>query len=145
MCTPGGPGAAVFFAVSLTACGPTLRQVVPVGRPTTLSGRVAASRGPTLAQTGDDCVIELHRTDGSFLNCRIRVRCSGDAIYGLAGAGFNRCREEGNRFVFAQDHNGTRVDGDPRMVFDRQAGRIIVADDDPDVEVLVDLLASKGR
>lgn len=112
-----------------------------VGDPVRYSGRVIASRGPTLARTGDTCSVEVVRASGRVLNCRIRVRCNGDLVYGLSDAGFNRCREVEDRLVFAHDHNGTRRDGDPRLFFDLDAGRLIVSDDGPDVEILVDLIA----
>lgn len=130
------PLAVVVFA----GCGGATPTVEPVGEPTTYLGRVVAARGPTMAEDGGECRVEVQRADGSYLNCRIRVRCNNDLIYGLSGAGYNNCRREGGRFVFANDHNGTRRDGDPRMFFDLNAGRIVISDDDPDVEVLVDLL-----
>lgn len=125
----------------LAGCSPALQEVEPTGEPTLYRGRVVASRGPTMARTGDTCMVEVQGTDGGYLNCRIRVRCSGDLVYGLSGAGFNNCRQSGDDFVFAHDHSGTRRDGDPRMFFDLEAGRVIISDDDPDVEVLVDLMA----
>ncbi|MBX3276113.1 MAG: hypothetical protein KF729_38025 [Sandaracinaceae bacterium] len=127
-------------ALALFACGGTLPPVEPVGEPTLYAGRVVAARGPTMARGGGRCEIEVQRADGAYLNCRIRIRCNDDLVYGLSGAGFNNCREAGDRFVFAHDHEGTRRDGDPRMFFDLEAGRVIISDDDPDVEVLVDLM-----
>jgi len=128
------------LAAALSACGAARPPVQSVGEPTVYPGRVVVSRGPTMARGGDLCGVEVSEADGAFLNCRIRIRCSGDLVYGLSGAGFNHCRREGSRFVFAHDHEGTRRDGDPRMFFDLHAGRIIISDDDPDVEVLVDLM-----
>lgn len=130
----------LVFAVVLSACGASPPVVEPMGEPTVYPGRVVAARGPTMAQDGGNCSVEVREADGAFLNCRIRIRCNGDLVYGLSGAGFNNCRREGNLFIFAHDHNGTRRDGDPRMFFDLRAGRIIISDDDPDVEVLVDLM-----
>lgn len=136
-----GPRPAVAaLALVLVACGGGVRAVEPVGDPTTYRGRVVRSHGPTMARDGGECSVEVQRADGTYLNCRIRIRCSGDLVYGLSGAGFNNCRREGELFVFAHDHNGTRRDGDPRMFFDLRSGRIVISDDDPDVEVLVDLL-----
>lgn len=132
--------AAVALAATLLGCGPALPDVEVVGEPIVHRGRVVVARGPTLARTGDTCSIEVMRADGVYLNCRIRVRCNGDLVYGLSGAGYNHCRLEGDELVFAQDSSGTRRDGDPRLYFDLRAGRVIVSDDDPDVEVLVDLL-----
>ncbi len=131
---------ALSSSLLLAACGGSPPLVEPVGEATVYAGRVIAARGPTMAEDGGRCSVEVQRADGSFLNCRIRIRCNDDLVYGLSGAGFNNCRQEGERFVFAHDHDGTRSDGDPRMFFDLQAGRIIISDDDPDVEVLVDLM-----
>jgi hypothetical protein len=124
----------------LTGCGAAVPEVDVVGEPTVYDGRVVTARGPTMAQDGDECSVEVQSTDGAYLNCRIRIRCSGDLVYGLSGAGYNNCRRDGELFVFAHDHSGTRRDGDPRMFFDLLAGRIVISDDDPDVEVLVDLM-----
>lgn len=129
-----------LLIVGLASCGGAQQIVEPMGEPTLYPGRVVAARGPTMAEDGGRCTIEVQEADGSYLNCRIRVRCNGDLVYGLSGAGFNNCRREGPRFVFAHDHSGTRRDGDPRMFFDLMAGRIIISDDDPDVEVLVDIM-----
>jgi hypothetical protein len=123
------------------ACGGPPAHLEVLGEPMTYSGRVVAARGPTMARTGDTCRVEVQRADGRYLNCRIRVRCSDDWVYGLADAGYNHCRREGARLTFAQDSRGTRGDGDPRLFFDLDAGRVIVSDDEPDVEVLVDLVA----
>lgn len=130
----------ILGATWLAGCGATPRLVEPIGEPTVYMGRVVAARGPTMARDGGRCMVEVQRADGAYLNCRIRIRCNDDLVYGLSGAGFNNCRQEGPAFVFAHDHNGTRRDGDPRMFFDLHSGRIIISDDDPDVEVLVDLV-----
>lgn len=129
-----------FFVLILAACAGAPPPVEPIGEPTFYQGRVVTARGPTMAEEGGECTVEVTRADGTSLNCRIRVRCNEDLVYGLSGAGFNDCRMENERFVFAHDHNGTRSDGDPRMFFDLEAGRVIISDDDPDVEILVDLL-----
>lgn len=132
----------VLLTAALTACGAPLASVQEVGEPVVYRGRVITARGPTMARTGGTCSVEVVRADGTYLNCRIRIRCNRDLIYGLSGAGYNNCRRRGERLVFAHDSNGTRRDGDPRMFFDLESGRIIVSDDDPDVEVLVDLMTS---
>lgn len=129
-----------LLLLSCIGCGGAAPNVQPVGPATLYGGRVVAARGPTMARTGDTCSVEVRDTDGGYLNCRIRIRCSGDLVYGLTGAGYNNCRRSGERFVFAHDYSGTRRDGDPRMFFDLEAGRVIISDDDPDVEVLVDLM-----
>jgi hypothetical protein len=124
----------------ILACGASPPPVDVVGEASHYQGRVVIARGPTMARTGDQCDVEVQEASGQTLNCRIRIRCSGDLVYGLSGAGYNHCRERDDRFVFAHDNAGTRYDGDPRMYFDLQVGRIVISDDEPDVEVLVDLL-----
>lgn len=132
--------ASLALVIGLCACGASLPAVQPIGEPVVYRGRVLTARGPTMARTGETCSVEVARVDGGYLNCRIRIRCSGDLVYGLSGAGYNNCRQDGQELVFAHDSNGTRRDGDPRMFFDLESGRIIISDDDPDVEVLVDLM-----
>ncbi len=131
---------AASVALSLASCGAATIPVAVVGEPTVYRARVVAARGPTMARNGGVCSVEVQEADGAYLNCRIRIRCNDDLVYGLSGAGYNNCRRAGARFIFAHDTNGTRRDGDPRMFFDLEAGRIIISDDDPDVEVLVDLM-----
>ena len=128
----------LFFVAGCAGAPPIVVQ--PTGEPTVYPARVVAARGPTMAEVGGRCEVEVQAADGAQLNCRIRVRCNEDLVYGLSGAGFNHCRREGDLLVFAHDHSGTRRDGDPRMFFDLRAGRVIISDDDPDVEVLVDLM-----
>ncbi len=130
----------LLVVLTLSGCGGALPEVEAIGEPTLHRGRVVAARGPTMARVGDLCSVEVMRADGSHLNCRIRVRCHDDLVYGLSGAGYNHCRSEDGQLVFAQDSTGTRRDGDPRLYFDLHTGRVIISDDDPDVEVLVDLL-----
>jgi hypothetical protein len=126
---------------AFTACGgPELVAVADYGGAVLHHGSVVAARGPTMAHEGDVCELEVTRADGEYLNCRIRVRCHGDTVYGLDGAGYNRCRVEGDELIFAHDTTGTRSDGDPRLFFDLRTRRVIISDDEPDEEILVDLL-----
>ena len=131
---------ACLSLLASASCGAAATPVEVVGEPTLYQARVVAARGPTMARTGAVCSVEVQGADGAFLNCRVRIRCNDDLVYGLSGAGYNNCRQAGERFTFAHDTAGTRRDGDPRMFFDLEAGRIIISDDDPDVEVLVDLM-----
>lgn len=128
------------MVLAVAGCGAPPPMVDTTGEPIVYPARVVAARGPTMAEEGGRCEVEVQDADGTYLNCRVRVRCNRDLVYGLRGAGFNHCRRHAGRIVFAHDHSGTRRDGDPRMFFDLEAGRVIISDDDPDVEVLVDLL-----
>jgi hypothetical protein len=107
--------------------------------------RVHATRGPAFPEEGDECTIEVHRTTDAYYNCRIRVECRGDIVYGLADGGYNTCHSRGARFVFARDRNGTRADGDPRLYFDLVGGRVFIADDVPDIEIDIQITSESTR
>ena len=127
--------------VLATGCGgaQAAQSIQQTGATHLYDARVVAARGPLVPQTGDICTIEVLTTDHAFYNCRIRIECSGDVVYGLADSGYNACHVDGARPVFARDRNGTRVDGDPRLYFDVVGGRAYVSDDGPDVELELDL------
>ncbi len=128
------------------ACGgASPRAIRHLGAPQVYQARVSAARGPVYPQPGDTCTIEVLRTDDPHFNCRIRVECGGDVVYGLADSGYNACYERGNSFVFARDRNGTRIDGDPRLYLDIVGGRVFVADDAPDIELEIDLSGAPQR
>ena len=109
----------------------------PIGEPVVRRAVVVRSVGSAPAHVGDDCSLELTRVTGDYFNCRIRVSCRGEVLYGLPGAGYNRCRMEGEDVRAAQDRSGTRRDGDPKMVLDLDQGQVIVSDRDPDMELVL--------
>lgn len=110
-----------------------------VGNEEVVDGVATSVRGDTAVHEGQTCHVRIQRVSGSAFNCRIRVDCGGDMIYGLGDAGYNRCAERGGAFVTAEDRRGTRGDGDPRMRFDRDRGEVVVTDRDPDVAIVVAL------
>jgi hypothetical protein len=127
--------------VLLPACAgasatPDLRTI---GEPVYHRGRVEQADGPLATDVGEDCTVRVDRIDHPTFNCRIRIRCGEDFVYGIADSGYNRClaRRTDGVLVQAEDSRGTSRDGDPRMTFDLSSGRIVVSDDDPDIEVLV--------
>lgn len=132
--------------IGLAGCAAAgARAIRHVGSPDIYYARVIATRGPLIPQRGDACTIEVRHTDDAFYNCRIRVECGGDVVYGLADGGYNACYVEDARFVFARDRNGTRVDGDPRLYFDVTGGRVYVSDDAPDIEIEIDLAGTPAH
>jgi len=134
------------IAVALAGCaGAGGRPLRHVGTADVYQARVIEARGPLVPQRGDACTVEVHHTEDGFYNCRIRVECSGDVVYGLADGGYNACYVEDSHFVFARDRNGTRVDGDPRLYFDVVGGRVYVSDDGPDVELELDLAGTPAQ
>jgi hypothetical protein len=108
------------------------------GRSATYEGMVTVAEGAAVRE-GETCRVRVDRTDSDVWSCRVRVLCGGEMLYGLADAGYNRCQARRGEFVAAEDRSGTRRDGDPRMRFDLERGRIVVSDDDPDIEVVVAL------
>lgn len=137
----------VGIAVALAGCagGGATRSIRHVGTADVYHARVIEARGPLVPQRGDACTIEVHHTQDGFYNCRIRVECGGDVVYGLADGGYNACYVEDSHFVFARDRNGTRIDGDPRLYFDVVGGRVYVSDDGPDVELELDLAGTPAQ
>ena len=101
-------------------------------------GLVTSARGVPIDE-GATCEVEIDRTAHDVWSCRVRVRCGQELVYGLADAGYNRCQRVGERFVSAEDRHGTRRDGDPRMQFDLQLGRLVLSDDDPDIYLVLAL------
>lgn len=115
----------------------------PVGEPVVHRAMVVRSLGSAPAEAGDDCSLEVTRVTGEYFNCRIRVSCHGEVLYGLPGAGYNRCELEGNEVRSAQDRNGTRRDGDPKLHLDLERGRVIVRDRAPDMELVLAVAAAR--
>lgn len=131
---------AIGFVLAGSACGGAApASVREVGSPDLYEARVTAARGPVVPRAGDSCLISVEHTTDAVFNCRIRIDCAGDRVYGLAEGGYNRCYEVQGEFVFARDRRGTRLDGDPRLHFDVSGGRIVVSDDAPDIELELDL------
>ena len=131
----------LVIAPVLVACGSASVEVgpthEPVGEPVVRRAIVVRSIGSAPAEEGDDCSLEVTRVTGDYFNCRIRVSCRGEMLYGLPGAGYNRCRMDGEQVREAQDRSGTRRDGDPKLVLDLDQGQVIVSDRDPDMELVL--------
>jgi hypothetical protein len=125
----------------LGACGSSAPPIHEIEAPLVYAARVVLAAGSVVAQPGDRCSVSVARTDDPRFNCRVVVDCSGDVVYGLGDGGFNECVFEASLVVGARDPNGSRVDGDPRMLFDARGGRLAITDDDPDVAIEMTLVA----
>ncbi len=129
----------------LTACGSSQPSTELVGPAAVYEGVVTVAFG-TVASVGDRCDLAIRRTTNPSFNCRILLRCGDELVYGLADSGYNACRGDDVRsFSDAEDRHGTRTDGDPRLELDLRRGRVIVSDDDPDLEVIVELERRRRR
>jgi hypothetical protein len=122
-------------------CGGAQKPIEVVGRPLYHEAMVTSAEGSAVVQVGMQCVVSLERTDDDVYNCRVEVRCGDETLYGLPGAGFNRCVVRGGRFVAAEDAYRTRTDGDPYMRFDLEHHQAIIEDSAPDFRVTVGLAA----
>lgn len=98
---------------------------------------VVQAVGSVPANEGDDCAVEVTPVRGAYFNCRIRVLCRGEVLYGLPGAGYNTCGMQDGAVRTAQDWNGTRRDGDPKLFLDLGEGRVVVSDRDPDMQLVL--------
>ncbi len=124
---PGMPTAPFF---------PPNSSIVPQNN----SGVVAVVSGPAPVTAGTQCTVFIQgnpRT--SSLNCRIRVACGSNIIYGRdtprGSYGFSRCMARigpaGQQILEAHDTTPTAAEGDPRMDLDTGAGHVIISDDTP--------------
>lgn len=132
---------------ALVACSSGVPEAAvthdPVGEPVLHRAIVVRSLGSAPAEEGDDCALEVTRVTGDYFNCRIRVSCRGEVLYGLPGAGYNRCELDGEDVRSARDRSGTRRDGDPKLDLDLAHGRVIVSDRDPDMELVLAVEAAR--
>ena len=140
-------GAVVALGVALgCSSGPRAEPThEAIGEPVIRRAIVVRSLGSTPAEEGDDCQLEVTRVTGDYFNCRIRVSCRGEVLYGLPGAGYNRCRLEDGDVRAARDQSGTRRDGDPKLDLDFDEGRVVVSDRDPDMQLVLAVETSEPR
>lgn len=110
-----------------------LEMAESMGRPkvprTEREGSVAAVSGETKLTTGAECSVDVRpaRLHGD-INCKVRVRCGGELIYGGSGAGFARCEVQDGALVSASDTGSSLSDGDPVLKLDLAAGSAVVSD-----------------
>lgn len=134
-----------LWAIGLACgCAGAAPGIELVGERTSYEGIVTQAHG-TVARVGQSCSVSVQRTSHAAYNCRVTIRCGDELIYGLADSGYNECRGGSEaEFVGAQDRYPTRADGDPRMMLDLTNGRAIVADDNPDLRLLISLRRENG-
>jgi uncharacterized membrane protein len=134
----------LLWAIGLAGCAGAAPSIELVGERTSYEGIVTHAHG-TVARVGESCAVSVQRTSHAAYNCRVTIRCGEELIYGLADSGYNECRGGSEAdFVGAEDRYPTRADGDPRMMLDLTNGRAIVADDNPDLRLLISLRRENG-
>ena len=126
---------------SVTACGGSPPPIETVGVPDVRDAMVTSVEGSAVVDVGAACSVTVERTDDRVLNCRIRVRCGEEVLYGLPGAGYNRCAVREGRLLGARDGYRTRSDGDPWMSLDLENHTVTVQDSAPDFRVTLGIAA----
>lgn len=135
------PAIALGFAWGCAGAPPGIDLI---GERTSYEGIVTHTHG-TVARVGEMCSVTVQRTTHSAYNCRVTIRCGNELVYGLADSGYNECRGGARTdFVGAEDRYPTRADGDPRMMLDLTNGRAIVADENPDLRLMISLRRDSG-
>ena len=123
----GGPGSSTIPPGSAIA-------------PVTFAGTVSATSGSPPVQNGAQCTVFISGNPRSNrLNCRVRVICGGNVIYGADSGnnhyGFTTCvvnqSPSGGRTFQAADTGTTNTDGDPSISLNTAANQISVSDDGP--------------
>lgn len=127
--------AAQLAAACNTAEAPRAPRYVPEGEPMEYRARIVRVSGASPAQVGARCLVEVIRLRGGPFDCRVRIACGDDLVYGLSGSGYNTCRVDGGRVLGAVDGMETRRDGDPKLRLDLEHGVARIIDRDPDVLV----------
>ncbi len=132
---------ALAGALLAAGCGSAAVPIAIVGPPVVHQGIVTEALGSAIVDVGDACSVVIEKTNDPLYNCRVRIRCGEEILYGLPGSGYNRCDESAGRLVAARDGYRTRADGDPSMTLDLVARRVVVTDTAPDFRVTVSIAA----
>ena len=95
-----------------------------------LYGRVAAIEGAAPVEAGARCTTFLEPLSGKNQDreARLAVLCGGRAIYGGPTSGSADCDESSGLRSRCYDVSFSDDDGDPKMLFDRHARHIVVAE-----------------
>lgn len=115
----------------------------PFREPLVYHGRVVASDAPDAGiAVGAPCVVALRPAyEAREWNCRARVECAGEVLYGTGASGFARCASDAGAPLSASDPSDSTRDGDPELDLDLRAGSVRVRDRGPspfDVVVALD-------
>lgn len=109
-CGSGGSDAEMMFADVDAVTG---QPPVPVGARCTLF------------------VTPITDDDASF-DTDVEILCNGTLVYGGGSLGGVNCDKVDDRAVRCEDTDFTKDGGDPKMLIDRRAGRVVVEDRAPD-------------
>lgn len=104
----------------------------PQGPSFRLHARRTSSDGPGPEVPSAGCeLVARPKPAAGHLNCRIRLRCGENFLYGAGNSGFNECAFEDGLVVAANDEGLTRDDTDPIMLLRRDEGYVKLEDSTP--------------
>jgi len=93
----------------------------------TLRGQVVAIAGPAPAVQGDECRLRVEPAWFPF-NAWLQVDCGQRRLYGYESYGHVHCEAVDARVKRCEDGGPIARDGDPHLVLDRPAGRLVIDD-----------------
>jgi hypothetical protein len=105
-------------------------RAVAFRTPLAVRGRVVSSHAADAGiAIGAPCIVALRPAyDTPDWNCRARVECGGEVLYGTGASGFARCDSDAGSAVRATDPLDSTRDRDPVLDVDLAAGRARVTD-----------------
>jgi serine/threonine protein kinase len=78
--------------------------------------------------TTQTCALRLAPARSGQLNCRVRLECGKDVVYGAGSGGYNQCTIATREVTGFVDPNPTPKDGDPELAVDLAAGTATLGD-----------------
>lgn len=93
----------------------------------TLRGQVVAIAGPAPVVQGDECRLQFEPAWFPF-NAWLQVDCGRRRLYGYESYGHLHCEAADARVKRCEDGGPIAYDGDPHLLFDRPAGRVVIDD-----------------
>lgn len=98
---------------------------------TTFQGVVTEAYGPAPAYVGTPCTVTTEPSSGTY-NCRIRVTCGGQMLYGSGSSGYNQCQIRATigsmPTMEIHDRGPSYSDGDPLLDAYLPAGPVSISD-----------------
>ena len=108
----------------------------PLLEPLSYRAHATAVEGEAPIGQGAECRVLVAPAHVCGFNCRVRVRCGQELLYGVGAMGYNACRVTqlvgAAPSIEAHDGATTPDDGDPRIDLWTSAGRVTVGDEGED-------------
>ncbi len=123
--------AAAVCAAIIALPGESQSQFGIPGPFATFQGVVTEAYGPAPVYLGAPCSVTTEPSSGTY-NCRIRVTCNGQMLYGSGSSGYNHCQIRAAigsmPTMEIHDRGFSYSDGDPQLDAYLPAGPVSVTD-----------------